>query len=382
MRSFAFSSPEQARELDIRPRRQSCWSRLPATPLLQWPRLRRWCASALSKDSHHARAGSDYEILADDAYFDCVRIAAAMRPPKASSSLSASQPTEPATGYGYIEVGKQLPAGARTVARFVEKPPLAKAEEMLAAGGFYWNSGIFMFPVSRTALRNAGLLAPDVLKAAARRFAKAERRDLDFTRLDMPNTLQRAPNISIDYAVMEKTSKAVVVPSRLQVVRHGQLGCGMENWQFRMKTVTSRPPTRLLSTPSNSLVMTHGVHLAVQGMDDVAVIASEDAVYVGPLQDEPGRRQARQAAAAGPKTSQLTETHPTSYRPWGGYTSVFNGDRFQVKRIFVTPGKKLSLQKHHHRSEHWIVVKGTAEVTIGGQRADAARKRVGLYSAR
>ncbi|MBD9449927.1 mannose-1-phosphate guanylyltransferase/mannose-6-phosphate isomerase, partial [Rhizobium sp. RHZ01] len=115
----------------------------------------------------------------------------------------------------------------------------------------------------------------------------------------------------------------------------------------------------------NSLIMTHGVHLAVQGMDDIAVIASEDAVFVGRLQDSQDVGNLVKMLAAAPTTSQLTETHPTSYRPWGGYTSVLNGDRFQVKRIFVTPGRKLSLQKHHHRSEHWIVVKGTAEVTIG-----------------
>jgi mannose-1-phosphate guanylyltransferase len=111
--------------------------------------------------------------------------------------------------------------------------------------------------------------------------------------------------------------------------------------------------------------MTHGVHLAVHGMDDIAVVASEDAVYVGRLQDSQEVGAIVKMLASKPATSKLTETHPTSYRPWGGYTSIFNGDRFQVKRIFVTPGKKLSLQKHHHRSEHWIVVKGTAEVTIG-----------------
>ena len=111
--------------------------------------------------------------------------------------------------------------------------------------------------------------------------------------------------------------------------------------------------------------MTHGIHLAVQGLEDVAVIASEDAVYVGHLKDSQEVGKLVKLLAGHKTTAKLTETHPTSYRPWGGYTSVLNGERFQVKRIFVLPGKKLSLQKHHHRSEHWIVVKGTAEVTVG-----------------
>ncbi|TCV67931.1 cupin domain-containing protein, partial [Neorhizobium sp. S3-V5DH] len=117
----------------------------------------------------------------------------------------------------------------------------------------------------------------------------------------------------------------------------------------------------------NSLVMSRTSHLAVQGLDGVAVIASEDAVYVGRLEDSQDVGKLVKQLAAAKATAALTQTHPTSYRPWGGYTSVLNGDRFQVKRLFVTPGKKLSLQKHHHRSEHWICVKGTAEVTIGDE---------------
>lgn len=124
--------------------------------------------------------------------------------------------------------------------------------------------------------------------------------------------------------------------------------------------------------------MTHGVHLAVQGLEDVAVIASEDAVYVGHLKDSQDVGKLVKLLAGQKKTATLTETHPTSYRPWGGYTSLIKSDRFQVKRIFVTPGKKLSLQKHHHRSEHWIVVKGTAEVTIG-ENVQIVRENESVY---
>lgn len=304
--------------------------------------------------------GSDYEIVADDTYFDCVRIAAATAS-EGKLVTFGIQPTEPATGYGYIEGGETLSTGARAVARFIEKPPLANAEEMLAAGSFYWNSGMFMFSVSRL-IDEMNTHSPQTMKTAEEAVASGKT-DLDFTRLDKA-AFAAAPNISIDYAIMEKTSNAAVVPSPF---KWSDLGSWDSVWKSGSRDEhgnVAAGNTTLVNT-KNSLIMTHGVHLAVQGMDDIAVIASEDAVYVGRLQDSQDVGNLVKMLAAAPKTSQLTETHPTSYRPWGGYTSVLNGDRFQVKRIFVTPGKKLSLQKHHHRSEHWIVVKGTAEVTIG-----------------
>ncbi|WP_454850792.1 mannose-1-phosphate guanylyltransferase/mannose-6-phosphate isomerase [Rhizobium binxianense] len=304
--------------------------------------------------------GSDYEIVANETYFDCVRKA---RDAAADGKLVTFgiTPTEPATGYGYIEGGKELAGGAHAVKRFIEKPPLEKAQEMLAAGSFYWNSGMFMFPASLL-LAEMRSYAPAIAAAAAEAVSKAVK-DLDFTRLNA-EAFAKSPDISIDYAIMEKTSNAAVVPSPF---RWSDLGSWDSVWKSGTRDAdgnVAAANTTVVNT-RNSLVMTHGVHLAVQGMDDVAVIASEDAVYVGPLKDSQNVGQLVKMLASASATSKLTETHPTSYRPWGGYTSIFNGDRFQVKRIFVTPGKKLSLQKHHHRSEHWIVVKGTAEVTVG-----------------
>src|SRR5690606_5674019 len=116
-----------------------------------------------------------------------------------------------------------------------------------------------------------------------------------------------------------------------------------------------------------SLAISDSVHVVVDGLEDVAVIASTDAVYVGRLSEAQRVGALVKALRSGKDTAALTETHRTSYRPWGGYTSVLNGDRFQVKRLFVKPGKKLSLQKHHHRAEHWVVVRGTAEVTVDGE---------------
>ena len=163
---------------------------------------------------------------------------------------------------------------------------------------------------------------------------------------------------------MEKTANAAVVTSSFA---WSDLGSWDAVWKLGEKDDNGNVvigDATVMNT-ENSVVLSRASHLAVQGLKDVAVIASEDAVYVGRLDEaqEVGKLVKFLAGAA--KTSRLTETHPTSYRPWGGYTSLLNGDRFQVKRLFVLPGKKLSLQKHFHRSEHWVCVKGTAEVTVG-----------------
>ncbi len=356
---FRFLVAEQARELDL------TLSSILLEPMARNTAAAVAAAGALVRDRFGESAimhvlASDHEIDADQVYFDAVR--AAIAAASAGKLVTFGiKPTEPATGYGYIEGGEALPSGALTVKRFIEKPPLAKAEEMLASGGFYWNSGMFMFPVAKL-LSEMTTFAPDVLKAAGEAVIKGVK-DLDFIRLDKA-AFAESPDISIDYAVMEKTKNAAVVPSPFQWSDLGSWDAIWKSGNPDEKGNVAAENTTVVNT-RNSLVMTHGVHLAVNGMDDVAVIASEDAVYVGHLKDSQDVGAIVKMLASKPATSKLTETHPTSYRPWGGYTSIFNGDRFQVKRIFVTPGKKLSLQKHHHRSEHWIVVKGTAEVTIG-----------------
>ncbi|RWX78754.1 mannose-1-phosphate guanylyltransferase/mannose-6-phosphate isomerase [Neorhizobium lilium] len=303
---------------------------------------------------------SDHEIVSDERYFDAIRVA---RDTAASGKLVTFgiAPAEPATGYGYIEIGKALPGGAAQVKRFVEKPSLPEAEKMLTSGGFVWNSGIFMFKAGQV-LAELAQFAPDVEQAACAAFANATG-DLDFTRLDA-DAFAKSPDISIDYAIMEKSSNVAVVPSAFT---WSDMGSWDAVWKLGSRdeagNVSSGNAT-LINT-KNSLVMSRHGHLAVQGLDGVAVIASEDAVYVGRLDDSQNVGMLVKQLASAKATAALTETHPTAYRPWGGYTSILNGDRFQVKRLFVTPGKKLSLQKHHHRSEHWICVKGTAEVTIG-----------------
>ena len=303
---------------------------------------------------------SDHEIDADDTYLDCIA--------KAASAARAGRlvtfgitPTEPATGYGYIETGEDLGNGAHAVRRFVEKPDRETAAAMLETGGYLWNSGMFMLPVGLF-LRELQQYAPDVLNAAGEAVAKAQH-DLDFERLDEA-AFARAPDISVDYAIFEKTPIAAVVPSP---IAWSDLGSWDSVWKTGRQDADGNVAdgsTTVLDT-RNSLVISRDIHVAVQGLDNIAVVASEDAVYVGRLEDSQNVGSLVRHLAALPKTAKLTQTHPTAYRPWGGYTSVLNGERFQVKRLFVTPGKRLSLQKHHHRSEHWIVVRGTAEVTIG-----------------
>ena len=276
---FRFLVAEQARELDI------ALAAILLEPVARNTAAAVAAAAALvrhrfDEDTIMHVLGSDYEIVADDTYFDCVRIAAATA---AAGKLVTFgiEPTEPATGYGYIEGGETLPTGARTVVRFIEKPPLTKAEEMLVAGGFYWNSGMFMFQVSRL-IDEMNSYSPQTTKAAQEALASGKT-DLDFTRLDKA-AFAEAPNISIDYAIMEKTSNAAVVPSPF---KWSDLGSWDSVWKSGSRDEhgnVAAGNTTVVNT-KNSLIMTHGVHLAVQGMDDIAVIASEDAVYVGRLQD-------------------------------------------------------------------------------------------------
>ncbi|WP_312417895.1 mannose-1-phosphate guanylyltransferase/mannose-6-phosphate isomerase [Shinella sp.] len=316
---------------------------------------------------------SDHEINADSTYFSCIDKAAVAARAGRLVTFGIT-PNEPATGYGYIEIGEDLGNGANAVRRFVEKPDRDKAVEMLAAGGYLWNSGMFMLPVGLF-LRELQQYAPEVLAAAQEAVDKAHH-DLDFERLDEA-AFTRAPDISIDYAIFEKTPIAAVVPSPIS---WSDLGSWDSVWKIGQRDEAGNVAdgsTTVLDT-RNSLIISRDIHVAVQGLDDIAVVASEDAVYVGRLEDSQNVGELVKQLASLPKTQKLTETHPTAYRPWGGYTSVLNGERFQVKRLFVTPGKRLSLQKHHHRSEHWIVVRGTAEVTIG-DKTIALRENESVY---
>ncbi|MGI2033614.1 mannose-1-phosphate guanylyltransferase/mannose-6-phosphate isomerase [Rhizobium panacihumi] len=356
---FRFTVAEQAREVGI-----------DLSAIILEP-VARNTAAAIAAAAFHLKQvfGEDavLQILASDHEIDAGRdwseaIATALKTANSGRIVTFGiKPTEPATGYGYIEQGESLSSGAHKVKRFVEKPQLDVAEQMLAAGGFFWNSGIFMCRADLL-LNELESFAPSVHAAASSAVENASV-DLDFVRLD-EKSFAASPDISIDYAVMEKTANAAVVAASFA---WSDLGSWDSVWKLGDKDDNGNVVIghATVMNTENSLVLSRASHIAVQGLKDVAVIASEDAVYVGRMEDAQDVGKLVKHLAKAEATAKLTETHPTCYRPWGGYTSILNGDRFQVKRLFVLPGKKLSLQKHFHRSEHWICVKGTAEVTIG-----------------
>jgi mannose-1-phosphate guanylyltransferase/mannose-6-phosphate isomerase len=268
------------------------------------------------------------------------------------------RPERPETGFGYIQRGDAIDPNGFKVSQFVEKPSLDVAESYVASGKYDWNSGMFLFQASRY-LDELAQHAPEMLRAAKAAYAKANV-DLDFVRLEA-KSFSASPSDSIDYAVMEKTSRAAVVP----------VSCGWSDigswdalWMAAEKDGDGnhREGDVIAIDTRNSLIRSHDRHLvATVGLDDVVVVTTPDATLVARRDaSQDVKRVVEEIKAAGRTEHDL---HRVVRRPWGMYDSLENGDRFQVKRIVVKPGAALSLQMHHHRAEHWIVVKGVAEVT-------------------
>ncbi|CAM4378262.1 mannose-1-phosphate guanylyltransferase/mannose-6-phosphate isomerase [Stenotrophomonas indicatrix] len=267
-------------------------------------------------------------------------------------------PTAAETGYGYIKAASG--EGVRAVDRFVEKPDQATAEKYVSSGEYYWNSGMFLFKASRY-LKELETLQPAILAACRAALDKAAR-DNDFIRLDA-EAFAASPNDSIDYAVMEKTADAAVVPLD---AGWNDVGSWSALWEVSDKDADGNACHGDVIALDCKDSYAYGNRLiAMVGLQDVVVVETDDAVFVGHkdrVQDVKEivgqiKRDGRSEAAA----------HRKVYRPWGAYDSIDNGARFQVKRITVKPGATLSLQMHHHRAEHWIVVSGTAEVTRGDE---------------
>lgn len=265
---------------------------------------------------------------------------------------------EPHTGFGYIEMGEALAdvEGVRLVQSFTEKPDLATAQRLSTDGRHVWNSGMFV-ATAGTLIAELREHAPQVL-AAARAALEGASRDLDFIRLGA-DAFRQAPAISIDYAVMERTRHAAVVPADLG---WSDVGSWDALWEAAPKDTAgnvAKGPVELVET-SGSFVRSEGMLTAVLGLQDVVVVVTDDAVLAMPRsRAQDVKRVVEQLKARGVK--QAVE-HRRMYRPWGHYEGLIMGDRFQVKQIVVLPGGRLSLQKHHHRAEHWVVVKGTARV--------------------
>lgn len=274
------------------------------------------------------------------------------------------QPTRPETGYGYLELaqdGNEEPFGPRRLSRFIEKPDSVRASEMLEAGHFLWNAGIFMF-TPRTMIQAFKRHAPDMLSPVIEALKNSES-DLGFTRLAVqPWSL--LPNISIDYAIMEKEPSLSVMPF---LGAWSDLGSWEAVWQESGPdsngNVVSKHATAL--DCENTLLRSESdsVELVGIGLSDIVAIATQDAVVVARKSESQRVKDAVAKLKAG-GARQATE-FARDHRPWGWFESLALGSRFQVKRIVVKPGASLSLQSHHHRSEHWIVVEGTALVTVG-----------------
>ncbi|MGU3539322.1 mannose-1-phosphate guanylyltransferase/mannose-6-phosphate isomerase [Methylobacterium sp. A54F] len=299
-------------------------------------------------------------VIGDPAAFVAAVEAAAVGARAGSIMTLGVEPTRPATDYGYIRRGRSLAAApnAYAVERFVEKPDAAGAERLIGDGAL-WNSGYFLFRAD-VMIGELEAYAPEVL-SAARSALEGAQTDLDFVRLDA-DAFGRAPKTSIDYAVMERTTHAGVLPVSFP---WSDVGTWDAVWQVLERDGAGnalRGRVELIDT-RNSLVHSEGEHVtAVVGLDDVVVVSTPDAVLVSAkahsakVKDLVGVLRAKAYPEA--------DIHRRMYRPWGWYQRIDIGERFQVKRIMVTPGGRLSLQKHYHRAEHWVVVRGTAEVTV------------------
>jgi len=270
-------------------------------------------------------------------------------------------PSAPETGYGYIQRGAETAAGAGLfqIARFVEKPNLERAQQFLKSGDYLWNSGMFMFRASRY-LQELEKFAPQIARVCRAAFENAKS-DLDFMRVD-PQTFDTSPSDSIDYAVMEKTSDAVVVPLAAGWSDVGSWSALHEACEPDGHGNVSRGD--VISEDSNgNYLYAESRLVATVGLRDHVVVETKDAVLVAPkdrVQDV--KKLVTRLKEAGRYEHSL---HREVFRPWGSYDSIENGERFQVKRLKVKPGATLSLQMHHHRAEHWIVVSGTARITRG-----------------
>ncbi|MBD1391437.1 mannose-1-phosphate guanylyltransferase/mannose-6-phosphate isomerase [Neiella sp. HB171785] len=267
-------------------------------------------------------------------------------------------PTGPETGYGYIRSGDAM-GDAFKVGEFVEKPDLATAQSYVDSGKYYWNSGMFMLTAGQY-LSELKKHQPDILAACEASMADVSH-DLDFVRVNSERFL-KCPDDSIDYAVMEKTDRAVVIPLD---AGWNDVGSWSALWEVNDKDQHGNV-TRgdvMVHESNNTYVNAEEKLVAVVGLDNIIVVETKDAVLVA----DQNRVQDVKSIVNELKAQDRSEYlhHRYVYRPWGKYDSIDNGSRHQVKRITVKPGAKLSVQMHHHRAEHWIVVSGTAKVTNG-----------------
>jgi mannose-1-phosphate guanylyltransferase / mannose-6-phosphate isomerase len=303
---------------------------------------------------------SDHVIKDETRFVAAVRQAADVAQ-SGRLALFGITPSVPHTGYGYIQRGEPLPGfdGAFAVRAFAEKPDQQTAKKYLASGEYYWNSGIFVLP-ARAFLRELERLEPSVLAAAEAAITGA-REDIGFQRLDAA-AFAGAPSISVDYAVMERTSVAAVLPID---VGWSDVGSWSSLWELSERDARGNAVhgEAVLEATQDSYIHSERALVATIGVKDLVIVDTPDALLVA----DKARAQDVSSIVARLRAEKRKEHESLirSYRPWGFFETLNVAPRFQVKLLHVKPGAKLSMQMHHHRSEHWVVVHGTAEVTIG-----------------
>jgi len=305
---------------------------------------------------------SDHVIRHRAAFLAAVERAAAAAQTGALVTFGIT-PDRPETGYGYIRRGAPWPKveGCFAIGAFVEKPDRARAEQMLAGGDHYWNSGMFLFP-AKLYLEELKRREPAMVETCTKALEKAGR-DLDFLRLEREAFIA-ARSVSVDYAVMEHTKAAAVVPAP---IGWSDVGSFDALWEIGTKDTggnVTHGDVVAESTKNSYLRSEHGL-VAALGVEDLVVIATSDAVMVAPRDRAQDVKLLVQRLERDKRGE--AQNHPLVNRPWGSFRSIHNGERVQVKHIVVKPGGRLSLQFHNHRAEHWVVVSGTATVTRGDE---------------
>lgn len=302
---------------------------------------------------------ADHVIKDVDAFYAAIQRAATLVEGGALATFGIV-PTAPETGYGYIQSGEPLQAeGCFKVAKFVEKPNRETAQGFIDAGNFFWNSGMFLFRADAY-LKELAQFQPEMARLSEEAVGKGYR-DLDFCRLDEA-AFTACPSDSIDYAVMEHTRLAVVAPASIGWNDVGSWSALVDVLQADGNGNVTRGDV-YTDHAGNCLVRAESRIVAAIGVQDLVIVETSDAVLVAHKDHVQRVKQVVDHLKANGRTEHLH--HTKVYRPWGSYEGIDMGDRFQVKRIIVNPGGKLSLQMHHHRAEHWVVVSGTARVTCG-----------------
>lgn len=303
---------------------------------------------------------ADHLIKNTEAFHQCIR--------KAESYIKANKlvtfgivPTKPETGYGYIHCGERCQSNGYYVKAFIEKPDLVNAQNYIASGNYLWNSGMFAFK-AKVYLDELKKYRPDIYEICEKSFQCIEK-DMDFIRIDN-STFITCPEDSIDYAVMEKTQNSVVIPMD---TGWSDIGTWSSLWEISPKDENGNviKGDVLTVNSHNNYIFSDQSLVATVGLSEVIVVQTKDAVLVANKnQVQDIKKIVSELKKANRPEYKL---HREVYRPWGKYDSISCGARYQVKRITVKPGEKLSVQMHYHRAEHWIVVMGTAKVMVDGE---------------